>query len=199
MKPVTTPSAKFTYEDFLNFPNGGKRHEIIDGDHCVTPSPNTKHQRVATSLTVALGSYLRDHAIGELFVAPFDVVLSDLDVVEPDLLYLSHARANILTDQHVRGAPDLVVEIVSPGTRKTDEVTKRKLYERFDVHEYWVVDPELETVKVYRRGDSGFGRALELSAEAGDILTTPLLPEFSISLAELFATPSSPRLGEART
>ena len=89
----------------------------------------------------------------------------------------------------MRGAPDLVVEILSPGTRKTDEVTKRKLYERFDVQEYWVVDPELETIKVHRRGDRGFGRALELSAEAGDILTTPLLPGFSVSLAEVFAMP----------
>ena len=189
MRPVTAPSAKFTYEDFLNFPNDGKRHEIIDGDHYVTPSPNTKHQRVATSLTVALGSYLRHDAIGEVFAAPFDVLLSDRDVVEPDLLYISRERAGILTDKHVRGSPDLVVEILSPGTRKTDEVTKRKLYERFDVQEYWVVDPELDTIKVYRRADGVFARAAELTAEAGDILTTPLLPEFSVSLADLFTMP----------
>ncbi len=187
MKPVTAPSVKFTYEDFLNFPNDGKRHEIIDGDHYVTPSPNTKHQTVSLNLTVLVATYLKHHPIGAVFTAPFDVVFSDFSVVEPDLLYISRERANILTDQHVRGAPDLVVEILSPGTRKTDEVTKRKLYERFDVQEYWVVDPELETIKVYRRGDGGFARAAELAAEAGDIVTTPLLPECSISLAELFA------------
>ena len=106
MKPAA-PSVKFTYEDVLNFPNDGKRHEIIDGEHYVTPSPNTKHQRVATNLTVALGSYLKHHAIGEVFVAPLDVVLSDLDVVEPDLLYISRERWQVLTDQHVRGSPDL--------------------------------------------------------------------------------------------
>ncbi len=189
MKPVTAPSVKFTYEDFLNFPNDGKRHEIIDGDHYVTPSPNTKHQTVSFNLTVLVGTYLQHHPIGAVFTAPFDVVFSDLSVVEPDLLYISRERANILTDQHVRGAPDLVVEILSPGTRKTDEVTKRKLYERFDVQEYWVIDPELETIKVYRRGDGGFVRAAELAAEAGDIVTTPLLPECSISLAELFVMP----------
>ena len=89
----------------------------------------------------------------------------------------------------MRGSPDLVVEILSPGTRKTDEVTKRKLYEQFDVREYWVVDPELDAVKAYRRDDGVFVRVAELTADAGDILTTPLLPDLSISLADLFAMP----------
>ena len=111
-------------------------------------------------------------------------------MVEPDLLYISRERAGILTDEQVRGSPDLVVEIVSAGTRKTDEVTKRKLYERFDVKDYWVVDPELDTIKVYRRDAEIFARAAELTAEAGDILTTPLLPEFSVALVDLFAMPS---------
>ena len=182
-------SVKFTYEDFLNFPNDGKRHEIIDGEHYVTPSPNTKHQRIVTRLTAALVHCLEQHPIGEVFVAPLDVVFSDLDVVEPDLLYISRERASVLTEQNVRGAPDLAVEILSPSTRKTDEVTKRKLYERFGVGEYWVVDPELETIKVYRRVGEAFERVSELGAESGDELTTPLLPDFSVTVAELFASP----------
>jgi Uma2 family endonuclease len=189
MKPVTAPSARFTYEDFLNFPSDGKRHEVIDGEHYVTPSPNTKHQVVSMNLTRAFNFYLERQRVGQVFAAPFDVVFSDLDVVEPDLLYISRERSGILTDEHVRGSPDLVVEIVSPGTRKTDEVTKRKVYERFDVKEYWVVDPELDAVKVYRRDGGVFARAAELTAEAGDILTTPLLPDFSVSVADLFAMP----------
>jgi Uma2 family endonuclease len=189
MRPVTAPPGKLTYGDLLNFPNDGTRHEIIDGDLCVTPSPNTRHQRVSIALTLALGSYLKRHAIGEVFAAPFDVVFSDLDVVEPDLLYISRERAGILTDQHVSGSPDLVVEILSIGTRKTDEVTKRHLYERFDVKEYWVLDPELDMVKVYRRSGGGFTRAADLTAGAGDTLTTPLLPDFSVSLTDLFARP----------
>jgi Uma2 family endonuclease len=187
MKPVTAPSGKFTYVDFLNFPDDGNRHEIIDGEHYVTPSPNTKHQAVSISLAAIVWTYLKHHPIGAVFAAPFDVVFSDLNVVEPDLLYISRERAGFLTDKHVRGSPDLVVEILSPGTRETDEVTKRKLYERFEVREYWVVDPELDAVKVYRRDGGAFVRAAELTAEAGDILTTPLLPELSISLADLFA------------
>ena len=189
MRPEPTPSVKFTYEDFVHFPNDGKRHELIDGEHFVTPSPNTKHQAVSSNLHGMLWAYLKQHPIGRVYAAPFDVVLSDLDVVEPDLLYISHDRLQLLTSQHLRGAPDLAIKILSPGTRKTDEVTKRKLYERFDVREYWVVDPELDVIKVSRHADGAFTRAAELSAERGDELTTPLLPGFFVKLAEVFESP----------
>jgi len=187
MRPAT-PSVKFTYEDFVHFPDDGKRHEIIDGEHYVTPSPNTKHQRVVSRLVRALGNYLEAHPIGEVFVGPFDVIFSDLNVVEPDVLYVSHERREILTNQHIRGAPDLVVEILSPSTRKTDEMVKRKLYERFGVREYWVIDPELDAIQVYRSVEGTFTRAAELSLEAGDALLTPLLPGFAAPLARLFAS-----------
>jgi Uma2 family endonuclease len=189
VKPATAPSVKFTYEDFLNFPDDGKRHEIIDGEHFVTPSPNTKHQAVSMNLAALLWTYLKEHPIGAVFAAPFDVVFSDFDVVEPDVLYISRERAGVLTEKHMRGAPDLVVEILSPGTRKTDEVTKRRLYERSDVNEYWVVDPDLDAIKIYRRVEGTFARVAELAAEAGDTLTTPLLPGFAVSLAAVFASP----------
>src|SRR3984893_16789613 len=93
MKAAATSSVKFTYEDFLNFPNDGKRHEIIDGEHYVTPSPNTKHQVVSSNLHGILWTFLQQHRIGQVFTAPFDVVFSDFDVVEPDLLYISRERA----------------------------------------------------------------------------------------------------------
>ena len=189
MRPAPTPSVKFTYEDFLNFPDDGKRHEIIDGEHFVTPSPNTKHQAVSMNLAAILWTYLKDHPIGAVFAAPFDVVFSDVDVVEPDLIYVSLERLHILTSQHARGAPDLAVEILSPGTRMTDEVKKRQLYERFGVGEYWVIDPELNTITVYRRVQDAFVRVAELSAEHADMLTTPLLPGFSVTLAEVFDSP----------
>jgi Uma2 family endonuclease len=185
---ATPASIKFTYDDVLNFRADGRRHEIIDGEHYVTPSPNTKHQRIVTTLTVALGRYLAGNPLGELFVAPFDVVLTELDVVQPDMLYISRERMSVLTRQHVRGAPDLVVEILSPGTRTTDEVTKRKVYERFGVQEYWIVDPELDTIKIYRHTEQRFVRAADLSVEHADKLTTPLLPGFSAILADVFAS-----------
>lgn len=179
-------SVRFNYDDFLLFPNDGKRHEIIDGDHFMTPSPNTKHQRVSFKLSAALANFLEIHCLGEVFTAPYDVVLSDEDIVEPDLLFISTARAAIITEKNIQGPPDLVVEILSNSTRKTDEVLKRKLYERYGVREYWIVDPELETVKIHRLTDQGYVRAAELTREANEILSSPLLPGFQAPLAELF-------------
>ncbi len=177
---------RFNYDDFLLFPDDGKRHEIIDGDHFMTPSPNTKHQRASFNLAAAMRNFLKAHPAGHAFAAPFDVVLSDEDIVEPDLLFVSAGRAAIITDKNVRGAPDLVVEILSETSRKTDEIIKRKLYERYRIPEYWIVDPVLETVKVYRLTDQGYVRAAELSREANDALSTPLLPGFQAPLAEIF-------------
>jgi Uma2 family endonuclease len=181
------PDVKLTYDDFLLFPDDGKRHELIDGEHYVTPSPNTRHQRISGRLHLLIGNWLEAHPVGQLFYAPFDVVFSNFDVVEPDLLYMSNARATeILTVKHVSGVPELVIEIGSPGTRKRDETLKRRLYERTGVTEYWVVDPDLDAIRVYRRSTEGFDRPFELSAEAGDVLSTPLLPGLEIPLARVF-------------
>ena len=184
-----TPSVKLTYDDLVNLPDDGKRHEIIDGEHYVTPSPNTKHQAIVGNLHASMEIYAKRAGIGRMFVAPFDVFFSNINVVEPDLLYIARDRFDVLTAAHVRGAPDLAVEILSPSTRRTDEITKRKLYERFGVAEYWVVDPELDTVKIYRRRGASFERVAELTAEAADVLTTPLLPGWSMPLGEVFDSP----------
>ena len=179
-------SSHLTYEDYLLFPDDGKRHEVIDGDHYVTPAPKTKHQKVSFNLTVAMGSFVKQQGLGLVLAAPSDVILSDENVVQPDLLFVSTARASIVTEDNIHGAPDLVVEIISETTRKKDEVTKRKLYERFGVQEYWVVDSELETVKIFRRAQQGYSRAVELSKEANDILTTELLAGLNLALTEIF-------------
>jgi len=182
-----SPGVKLTYDDFVQFPDDGQRHELIDGEHYVTPSPNTKHQTVSLNLTVLIGSWLERNPIGRLFHAPFDVVFSQFDVVEPDLLYLSNARAaDALTAQHVRGVPELVIEIGSPATRKRDETVKRRLYERAGVSEYWVVDPEIDRVRIYRREADAFARVIELSADGGDVVTTPLLPGLEVPLSRVF-------------
>ncbi len=128
--------ARLTYQDFLSFPDDGQRHELIDGEHYVTPSPATKHQRISRELLVALDLYLHQSGLGEVFYAPFDVVLSNYDVVEPDLLVVLDHQRDIVTEQHVRGAPAIVVEILSPGTRRRDQTIKRDLYARVGVREY---------------------------------------------------------------
>lgn len=178
---------KFTYEDYLLFPDDGKRHELLDGEHFVTPAPSTKHQRVFRHLLYFLEDHLRQTKAGEVLGAPTDVVLSDFDVVQPDLLFVSAARTSIITEKNVQGAPDLMIEILSETTRKTDEVIKRKLYERQGVSEYWIVDPDLTSVKVYQMTERGYARATELSVEANDKLETRLLPGFSLPLSQIFA------------
>jgi Uma2 family endonuclease len=182
-------NTRLTYEDFLLFPDDGRRHEIIDGEHYVTPSPNTRHQELVGRLYFELELYIRGHrGAGRAFLAPFDVIFTRWDVVEPDLLLIAADQAGIITNKNVQGPPALVVEILSPGTRKTDEQVKRRLFNRGGVREYWLVDPELDLIKVFRRqADGSFPRVVELTREAHDILTTPLLSDFNLCLDELFA------------
>lgn len=181
-----TSSTKFTYEDYLLFPDDGRRHELIDGEHYVTPSPMTKHQKISGNLFLSLATHTHKTQSGQVFAAPMDVVFSDLDVVQPDLLFISNTRASIITEKNIQGAPDLLVEILSDSTRKTDEIMKRKLYERFQVPEYWIIDPELESVKIYRLADQGYSRTAELGNESSDSLQTPLLPGWELALRKLF-------------
>jgi len=183
----TTPGVKLTYDDFLLFPDDGKRHELIDGEHYVTPSPSRKHQAVVWNLAGIIAPYLESHPVGRAFVAPFDVIFSDFDVVEPDVLFISKARLEeVLTTKNVRGAPNLVVEIASRSTRSRDETLKRKLYERFGVEEYWVIEPDDDTIVVYKYGDQGYRREFDLAATRGDMLTTPLLPGLQLPLDRIF-------------
>jgi Uma2 family endonuclease len=178
---------KLTYDDFVLFPDDGKRHELIDGEHYVTPSPNNKHQRVSFNLTMLIGGWLETHPIGRLYYAPFDVVFSRFDVVEPDLLYMSTERAaEVLTAANVQGAPELVIEIGSPATHTRDETIKRTLYERAGVQEYWIVDPDIDVVRIYRRAGKRFAPSVARSRESGDVLTTPLLPGLELPLARIF-------------
>lgn len=188
MQGAQPRDTRLTYDDFLLFPDDGRRHELIDGEHYVTPSPNTRHQRLVGRLHFAFSLYLAEHPeAGEAFLAPFDVVFTDFDVVEPDVLFVAGDQADIVTDKHVRGAPAIVVEVLSPGTRRVDEKIKYRLFERTGVREYWLVDPELDLVKVFRRAaDGSFPRVAELAADASGTLTTPLLPGFALPLVAFF-------------
>jgi Uma2 family endonuclease len=185
---VAPARLKLTYDDFVLFPDDGKLHELIDGEHYVTPSPNVRHQQIQGDLFARLWNYLEAHPIGRVFSSPLDVVFSRFDVVEPDIVFLSHERANnVLTKANLQGAPELVIEIGSPSTRQRDETIKRHLYERSGVSEYWVVDPEIDVVRAYTRtADGAFERPIELSREAGDVLTTDLLPGLDLPLVRIF-------------
>ena len=148
-----------------------------------------RHQRILGKLYLAIGNYLEANPIGEVFFAPLDVVISHFDVVEPDLLYLSRERAaSVLVPEHVRGVPELVVEVASKSTRKRDQTIKRALYERSGVSEYWTVDRDTHVVRVDRNSAGGFGKPVEVWRDAGDMLTTTLLPGLEISLERIFAS-----------
>jgi Uma2 family endonuclease len=179
-------ATKLTYDDYLRFPDDGLRHEIIEGEHYVTPSPVTRHQRILLTLSHLLQTYLDQHAIGEIFFAPFDVLLSEYNVFVPDLIYLSQERAHLLTAKNLQGAPDLAVEILSPGTRSRDLRLKRDVYQRTGVREYWIIDPAQNVVDVYR-WQPGTGVEKPLRLGAGEGLITPLLPDLIVPLDRLLA------------
>lgn len=179
-------STKWTYEDLLLLPEDGLRHEIIDGEHYVNASPITRHQQVLYRLVLAVGNYLEEHPLGQIFFAPLDIVLSRHDVVEPDLMFISNARREIVTVNNIQGAPDLLIEVLSPSNKRYDEVTKHALYERTGVGEYWIVDAARNTVRVFRRNTAGrYERAAEQSTS--DTLSSPLFPTLEIRLDRIFA------------
>ena len=133
-------------------------------------------------------SYFCASTVGRVFLAPFDVVFTRWDVVEPDLLFIANDQAEILTDKNVQGSPALVIEILSPGTRRRDEQLKQRLFDRERVREYWLVDPDLDVVSVFRRGEGGsFQLAAELRRQSRDVLTTSLMPGLAIRLEELLS------------
>jgi Uma2 family endonuclease len=178
--PVDT---RLTYEDYCLLPNDGKRYEIIEGELFVTPAPIRPHQKVVSNLVYYLNEYVKTRGGGEVYPAPFDVVFSRFDVVEPDLLYVSEARSSVLTEKNVQGAPDLVVEVLSESTAEMDRTTKLKLYAKHGVTEYWIIDPSNLRTQIFRRAGEGLELAAELTATGS--LTSPLFPGFCLPLAKL--------------
>src|SRR5438094_7241370 len=174
---------RFTHADLLVMPDDGKRREIVDGEWFVTPSPLSKHQLIVSRIAAALFLYLNAHPIGKLFTAPLDVIFGDYDVLEPDLLFVLNEHRGIIQDW-VRGAPDLVIEVLSPSTARQDRGPKLKAYARFGVPECWIVDPDQQAVEVYRLTRQVYELAQTLRDQ--ESVTSPLLPGFALAVGELF-------------
>ena len=184
--PTAQPVFKFTYEDYRTAPSD-RRYELVDGDLVIVPVPSLRHQAVQVRLGERLARFVRENSLGMLFFAPCDVVLSDTDVVQPDLLFVSGDRAHLLSSgENVRGAPDLVVEILSPATAERDRGYKRALYAKHGVAEYWLVDPSAETVWIHRL----HGHALVIAQTSGreQTLRSPLLPGCALNLDDVFSS-----------
>jgi Uma2 family endonuclease len=182
MAPQIT--SRMTYEDYDKLPNDGKRYEIIDGELYVNPAPVPRHQIIVSNIHFQLRSRLQDCRVLD---APIDVVFAEDSIVQPDVIAIRSERASIIGEKNIQGAPNLVVEVLSDGTRRLDEIDKRKLYERSGVDEYWIVDPVLELVKVYRREGTAFTRVAEISTETGGAITSPQFPGFSLDVHDVFA------------
>ncbi len=177
---------RLTYSDLVaSVPEDGKRYELIDGEVYVSPSPREKHQRAVRNLLVLLTEAARRGRRGRVYAAPFDTVFDADNAVQPDILFVARGREGII-DEIVRGAPDLVVEVLSDSSRDRDRTLKLRLYEQFGVTEYWVIDAAAEAVEIYRRSEAGTAYTLAGRLTAGDRLTTTPIPELDITVAQIF-------------
>jgi Uma2 family endonuclease len=181
--PKAVTDIKFTYQDYLLLPED-KRYEIIEGELIMVPSPGFSHQSASGNLGFLLRQFIREKRLGIVLNAPMDVVLSQENIVQPDIIFIFKKRMDIITEKNIQGAPDLVIEILSPNTKKKDSILKRKLYAKFGVREFWLVDPQEEEVEVLILKKRGFEQ-IGLYRK-GQILTSPLLPGLKIPLQELF-------------
>jgi Uma2 family endonuclease len=175
-----------TTAEFFSLPEGPPYFQLIDGDLYLSPSPRRYHQKLILRLAVILQSYLDGHPLGEIYVAPSDVVFTKDTILNPDIYFVSRERMSILTEQGAEGAPDLVVEVLSPSTARLDLGRKREIYAESGVGEMWVVSPKTQSVEVYRFAEKADKPATVLGME--DHLETPLFPDLAIRISELFAS-----------
>jgi len=176
-----------TVDDFLSLPEGS-RAELIEGELFMCPSPRQPHQWAVGNLFILLAQFVHTRKLGKVFVAPFDVHLPSGDIVEPDILFVAKRNLGIVQDW-VRGAPDLVVEVLCPDGLERDRLVKRDLYARNGVREYWIVDADIKTIEIFTLRDGGYEPNGYF--ESDDNFVSPLLPELQLAVADVFAEPLS--------
>jgi Uma2 family endonuclease len=175
-----------TVADLDACPDDSNRYELIEGELFVSRAPGIPHQRVLHNLQMGFGLYLKDHPIG-ILVPGTGAIFSDYDAVIPDLVFVRNERWNEVTSgQKITGPPDIVVEIVSPGTenRRRDLLVKRQLYGKYGVQEYWIVDPDSSSVLTFRLLGQTLEQIVELKSD--DDLTSPILPDFRLRVGTIF-------------
>jgi Uma2 family endonuclease len=182
---ITLPKKrKFTYEDYLKTPHD-QRYELIEGDLVMTPSPVPYHQWILKNIGFALESFVREKKMGKVFYAPCDVYLDKKNVLQPDILFISKERLNIIGEKNIQGAPDLIIEILSESTAYLDMVKKKKLYAQFSIKEYWIIDPGEKTAETYTLKVDTFILMKRFSEK--DVLESTVLPGLKIKLSDVFA------------
>ncbi|MBI4497066.1 MAG: Uma2 family endonuclease [Chloroflexi bacterium] len=174
----------WTYRDYCAIPDDGQRYEVIWGELYVAPSPSRGHQRSAGKLFTILDRHVTEHGLGEVYIAPFDVVLDEENVVQPDLLFVSKERLDIITEANIRGAPDLVVEVLSRSTAALDRSQKWDLYAAAGVPHYWLVDPVAHTLEAYIREGGDYRLADRRTHH--EVFSPALFPGLDIPLASVW-------------
>jgi Uma2 family endonuclease len=180
----STPKIQFTYEDYLELPDDGKRYEIIDGELYMATAPSPNHQLIINNFLFALTFYLKSHPIGKVIPSPLEVFFSKTNLAQPDIVYIGNERLNIIKPEQVKGAPDLVIEVLSPSTEKRDRTVKLKMYAKFGVQEYWMAKEKTATVEIFRLQGGKLVPVAQLGKS--DVLTSPLFPGLEIPLSEIF-------------
>lgn len=182
--PAALRKYPLTYHEYVLFPKDRNRREILEGELFVTPSPKFLHQKISYRLSLFLGNHIEPHRLGTLLTAPMDVVLSPHNIVQPDLLLIAKGREKIITDDNIRGAPDLIVEIVSPASASEDRIHKHQVYARYAVRHYWIIDPDNRSLEAYQLK----GRRYRLVGKysGADTFQPSLFPGLSLHLAELW-------------
>lgn len=177
-----TSNKQYTYQDYLKL-DDGNQYELIGGELLLVPAPRTIHQRISRRLLKFLGDFIDNNNMGEILYAPIDVLLNEKEKPQPDILFISKERLDIIKEKHVAGAPDLVIEILSPSTASRDRVEKSRLYYTYGVKEYWLVDPELGTVEIFTHGEKNWYLGGAYNKE--QVLQSPLLG-LEIDLKDIF-------------
>ena len=184
---LQTKAPQITRYDYEGMPEGPPYYQVVEGDLIMSPSPATYHQIIAGRIYSLILRFLERKPIGEVFIAPLDVFLTDVNIYQPDVVFVSNRRRSMITEHGIEGAPDLVVEILSPGTARLDKGSKRKIYGRTGVTELWLVDPVARLIHIYDLAKNPETPAMTYSEKA--VFTSPLLPGLRLRTSSIFKSP----------
>jgi len=176
----------YTYQDYFDMPDDGQRYEIYNGELVMVPAPTIKHQEISYAIVRALANFVESKEVGKILYAPVDLVFNERVVLQPDIVFIANDNLDIITEEHIGPAPDLIIEILSPSTGYYDLVEKKELYEQYGVKEYWIVDPKKERVETFNLHEGKYVRTQRLEGDAN--LTSEVLAGFEMPLAQVFRT-----------
>lgn len=183
--PYAAHKTKLSYQDYQNLPEDGNRYELINGELIMVAAPLTIHQIVSANIVFELQTYVKKTKSGIVLTSPIDVVLSEHNILQPDIVFIRNERKSIITEKNIQGAPDLVIEILSPSSFYYDWFDKKELYEQHGVMEYWIVDPLRYWVETYQRKKNKFEK-FQRRDKTGNLISS-VLSDFSITLEKMFS------------